>query len=205
MTLQTLNIYHRFWYGKESILKYPRFDHLVSWECNSKENLNQLFKIEGNNHFKDLLIKILFSRAVLSQDLRILDNLNKGPVFLLWKNIILREFFCNKWGLLKKPNELEWNWENNIYKYIKEYPSSIKITNKERKAFIRHKSFSNYEKQPAVRQLTQPQSPYCTPCITLETEPNSPVPQPYSDDETDTNISTTDTGDTKQYVEDLDS
>ena len=37
--------------------------------------------IEGNNPFQDLLIKIQFSRAVLSKDLRILDTLNKGPVW----------------------------------------------------------------------------------------------------------------------------
>ena len=43
-----------------------------------------------------------FSRAVLWKDLRILDTLDKGPVweFLLWKDIILRYFFYNKCSLL---------------------------------------------------------------------------------------------------------
>ena len=41
---------------------------------------------------KDLLIKIQFSRAVLSKDLRILESLNKGHVweFLLWKTLSWR-------------------------------------------------------------------------------------------------------------------
>ena len=41
---------------------------------------NQLLKIDARKHFKDLLIKMQFSRAVLSNDLRILESLNKGPV-----------------------------------------------------------------------------------------------------------------------------
>ena len=41
---------------------------------------NQLLKIEGNNPFKDLLIKLQFSRAVLSKDF-FLDILNEGPVW----------------------------------------------------------------------------------------------------------------------------
>ena len=59
----------------------PRCAHLVTSECDSKENLNQLLKIEGNNSFKDLLIKMQFSRAVLSNDLRLLATLNKGPAW----------------------------------------------------------------------------------------------------------------------------
>ena len=59
-------------------------------------------KIQGNNPFKDLLMKMQFSRAVLLKDLRILGTLSKEPVweFLFWKNVILRNFFCNKWGHL---------------------------------------------------------------------------------------------------------
>ena len=59
-------------------------------------------KIEDIKPFKDLLIKMEFSRAVLSKALKILDTLNIGPVwnYLIWKNIILRDFFCNKWNLL---------------------------------------------------------------------------------------------------------
>ena len=55
-------------------------------------------KTGGNNPFKDLLIKMQFSWAFLSKDLRILGTSKKGPVweFLLWKNIIRRDYFCNK-------------------------------------------------------------------------------------------------------------
>ena len=66
----------------------------MSCDSSNSENLNQLQKIEGSNTFKDLLIKMRFPRAALLKDLRILDILNKGPVweFLLRKNIILRFF-----------------------------------------------------------------------------------------------------------------
>ena len=46
-----------------------------------KRKFDQFLKIEGNDSCKDLLIKIQFSRAVLSKDCRILDTLNKGPVW----------------------------------------------------------------------------------------------------------------------------
>ena len=60
----------------ESSLREPKFDHLVSSEHDSKKkkkkkNLKQLLKISGNNLFNDLLIKMQFLRAVLSNDLRL--------------------------------------------------------------------------------------------------------------------------------------
>ena len=47
----------------------------------SKTNLNQLLKTGSNNTFKDLLIKMQFSKPALSRDLRILESLNKEPVW----------------------------------------------------------------------------------------------------------------------------
>ena len=66
---------------------------------------NQLLRIEGNNSFKDLLIKMYFSRAVLSKDLRNLENLNKVHVceFLLWKNVVLKPF---KWISVSCPKQV---------------------------------------------------------------------------------------------------
>ena len=82
-----------YWVYKH-ILRNLIFDHLILRNCASRESLNQLLKIEGNNTFKDLLTKKQFPRAVLSKDFWILGSLNKEPVweFLVWKNIILRTF-----------------------------------------------------------------------------------------------------------------
>ena len=58
---------------------YDNQDLTISYHKSElKENLNQSLKIEGNNSFKDLLIKMQFSRAVLSKDLKISDTWNKG-------------------------------------------------------------------------------------------------------------------------------
>ena len=64
-----------------------------------KENFSYLLKTDDSNLFKDCLIKMKFSKAVLSRDSRILKSLKKGPVWesrLCKKSIILRTFFCNK-------------------------------------------------------------------------------------------------------------
>ena len=58
-----------------------------------KIKLNQLLKIEGNNSFKDLLIKMQFSRAVLSKELKMLDSLNKGPIISILKEHYSEGFF----------------------------------------------------------------------------------------------------------------
>ena len=53
--------------------KITKITHQVSREENSKENSNQLSKTGGNKPFKDLLIKMQFSRV-----LKVFKSLNKG-------------------------------------------------------------------------------------------------------------------------------
>ena len=65
-----------------------------------------------------LLIKMQFSRAVSSKDLRKVELLNKGPVweFRAWKDI-LRKFFSNIWNLLSEAAFYAQKHSINVFKY----------------------------------------------------------------------------------------
>ena len=80
----------------ERTFRQPKCDHLVLWVWTFEESLNQLSNGWGSICLKDLCIKMQFSSAILSWNLRILKSLKRGLVCasLLKKNISPNAFFC---------------------------------------------------------------------------------------------------------------
>ena len=72
----------------EGTLRQPKFDHLVLWVWKFEESPNQLSNGWGSWCLKDLCIKMEFSSAILSWNLRILKSSKRGLVCasLLKKN-----------------------------------------------------------------------------------------------------------------------
>ena len=81
------------WEGR---LRQPKFKHLVLWVWKFEDSPNQFSNGWGSWCLKDLCIKIEFSSATLSCNLRILKSLKRGLVCasLLKKNVSLKVFFC---------------------------------------------------------------------------------------------------------------
>ena len=105
---------------------------------------------------------------------------------------------------IRRNSKLQSIWENEVYKVIKEYPSSVKITkitNKD-KTFIRHKTHvKKYKGNIPVIQTTSkpiqqrnPQLP-SSPYITLLLEPDYPqIDNHDAESDTDSSVDTNDTG-----------
>ena len=77
-------------------MRFPCVELAISYLCWSEEKLNHLLKINGDKLFKELLTNKIFSRKVLSWNLKMKFCLNRGLVWELlgWKFLILTVFFC---------------------------------------------------------------------------------------------------------------
>ena len=78
------------------VFRQPKLGHLVLCVCQSAERVNQFLKGVGKVWLKSFLIKIQFSRAILSGNLSMFESLKRGVVCALRfkKYISGKDFFC---------------------------------------------------------------------------------------------------------------